>query len=376
MHAPYGELSPYQMISGSVYEHGGGAGKVGINTSAPTHNLHVVGNGRFTTGLTVSGSLISCGNNNIATNTALGVSALNANTTGTSNVAIGYQSLNANQGGTNNIAIGTNALYTNTSTSDNIAIGYTTLFSNTGQQNIAIGGSALNSNGSTSYNTAIGYQALYSHTAGAQNTAIGWSAMSSVTAGGNNTALGTSALTGVSGSNNVAVGHTAGSSLTAGANNIIIGQSAQASSTTVDNEITLGNSNITKFRVPALNWNVTSTQHTISGSFAVSGSGTFTGNVTAQSLTETSTIRMKENVQPIESTLQTVQLLQPVRFDWKASKVADIGLIAEHVNEIYPEFVDRDINGNPLGIHYSKLTVVLIKAIQELTARLDKLEGK
>lgn len=374
----YGNTSllSYDLITGSKYEAGFGSGNVGINTSAPTHNLHVVGNGRFTTGLTVSGSLISCGNNNIATNTALGVSALNANTTGTSNVAIGYQSLNANQGGTNNIAIGTNALYTNTGASSNIAIGYGALLVSTGQNNVAVGDSALNSNGSTSYNTAVGYQALYSETAGSSNTAIGWSAMSGASAGSNNTALGTSALNGVSGSNNVGVGHSAGSSLTAGANNIIIGQNAQASSTTVDNEITLGNSNITKFRVPALNWNVTSTQHTISGSFAVSGSGTFTGNVTAQSLTETSTIRMKENVQPIESTLQTVQLLQPVRFDWKASKVADIGLIAEHVNEIYPEFVDRDINGNPLGIHYSKLTVVLIKAIQELTARLDKLEGK
>ena len=61
-------------------------------------------------------------------------------------------------------------------------------------------------------------------------------------------------IVGSDGNNNTLAGTSAGSNLTSGSNNLILGKSAQASSATVDNEIVLGDSNITKFRIPGLNF--------------------------------------------------------------------------------------------------------------------------
>ena len=61
-------------------------------------------------------------------------------------------------------------------------------------------------------------------------------------------------IVGSDGNNNTLAGTGAGSNLTSGANNLILGKSAQASSATVDNEIVLGDSNITKFRIPGINF--------------------------------------------------------------------------------------------------------------------------
>ena len=73
----------------------------------------------------------------------------------------------------------------------------------------------------------------------------------------NNTLAGSGAGSGFSGSSatdNTIIGHNSGSNVTTGDNNIILGKSAQASSATVSNEITLGDANITKFRIPGLNF--------------------------------------------------------------------------------------------------------------------------
>ena len=61
-------------------------------------------------------------------------------------------------------------------------------------------------------------------------------------------------IVGSDGNNNTLAGTSAGSNLTSGSNNLILGKSAQASSATVDNEIVLGDSNITKFRIPGINF--------------------------------------------------------------------------------------------------------------------------
>ena len=96
------------------------------------------------------------------------------------------------------------------------------------------------------------------------------------------------------------------------------------------------------------------------------------GTVTIDgSLTETSALRYKENVQDLEDTSKVMQL-RPVTFDWKKDKKHDIGLIAEEVAELYPELVET--NGDITGIKYTKLTALLIKTVQEQNARIQKLE--
>jgi hypothetical protein len=58
-------------------------------------------------------------------------------------------------------------------------------------------------------------------------------------------------------------------------------------------------------------------------------------------------------------------MLKPSSFEWIASGKQDVGLIAQEVEDILPELVRTDDNGYK-SINYSKLTVFLLKAIQEM----------
>ena len=110
--------------------------------------------------------------------------------------------------------------------------------------------------------------------------------------------------------------------------------------------------------------------------FATSNDIQITGSLNATSVTETSALRYKKYVKPLRSQSDNVYKLRPVHFKWKDNNRGDIGLIAEEVGEIYPELVSIGVDGNAEGISYTKLTAVLIKTIQELSARMDKLENK
>jgi len=110
--------------------------------------------------------------------------------------------------------------------------------------------------------------------------------------------------------------------------------------------------------------------------FATSNNIQITGSLNATSVTETSALRYKKYVKPLKSQSDNVYKLRPVHFKWKDDNRGDIGLIAEEVGEIYPELVSMGIDGSAEGISYTKLTAVLIKTIQELSARIEKLENK
>jgi len=146
-------------------------------------------------------------NNTGSSNTALGGSALEANTTGSGNTAVGYQVLEANTDGDDNTVIGGAALVTNTTGSSNTAAGYFVLFNNTGGHgNVAIGRRALYSNTLGQYNTALGVDALYTNTTGDNNTALGYLADVDSENLSNATAIGFNAI--VDASNKVRIGDT------------------------------------------------------------------------------------------------------------------------------------------------------------------------
>ena len=98
------------------------------------------------------------------------------------------------------------------------------------------------------------------------------------------------------------------------------------------------------------------------------------GTTTTVSLVETSTRELKEDIQPLENQLEKIKQLQPVEFTWKKDKKKDFGLIAEEVEEIYPYLVEHDSDDNLIGVKYSKLTSVLIKALQEQQNQIDELK--
>ena len=186
--------------------------------------------------ISVNGMLVGRGKNGIASNMAIGVSALQSNTTGDNNTAIGNRALQYNTTGAYNAALGTGALRANTTGGSNAAIGTSALYSNTtGSDNAAMGHGALSSNTTGSDNTAIGYGALIYNTTGSGNTAIGYGAGSD--------------LAGVL-------------STTTGSNNVFLGANSTGESKTQKNTITLDSTTdstldtIQKFRIPALGFSI------------------------------------------------------------------------------------------------------------------------
>jgi hypothetical protein len=92
-------------------------------------------------------------------------------------------------------------------------------------------------------------------------------------------------------------------------------------------------------------------------------------------LTESSSLKLKENIETSEGNLEKVVNLRPVTYNKIGSQTTELGLIAEEVAEVYPEFVQYDENGEPIGVNYSRLTAALIGAVKQLTKRIETLEN-
>jgi len=109
-----------------------------------------------------------------------------------------------------------------------------------------------------------------------------------------------------------------------------------------------------------------------------------TGDIIALSTTLPSDIRLKENIENIESGLKYIDLLRPVSYDWINKNSSDHGLIAQEVEKVLPNIVKEKqllIEGKLSEelyktIAYEKLIPFLIRAIQELNEEINKLKGK
>ena len=98
------------------------------------------------------------------------------------------------------------------------------------------------------------------------------------------------------------------------------------------------------------------------------------GALSATSITETSALKYKENINEITSS-DIIYNLRPVTFDWKKDGSHDVGLIAEEVGDHMTELVSKDKEGNVEGVKYSKLTSLLIKAVQDQQKQIDELKS-
>lgn len=187
-------------------------------------------------------ALVSTRSLRAQSNTATGIEALFANTTGTDNTATGGRALFSNTTGSFNTASGSSALFFNTTGFDNTANGRSALFSNTtGFNNTASGRAALFSNTTGFFNTASGRSALAFNTTGSDNTAAGGGALFTNTTGSENTATGRSALSlNTTGTYNTASGVRALRANTTGLANTASGHSALLANTTGSLNAALG----------------------------------------------------------------------------------------------------------------------------------------
>jgi hypothetical protein len=173
------------------------------------------GSGAVGNRIEIDGLRIGKGGGDVATNTALGASALNANTTGSNNSAVGRFALQDNTTGAGNSAFGSNALANNT----------------TGTSNSAVGTQALANNTTANFNAAFGLQALISNTTGGSNAAVGNASLAGNTTGSSNSAVGSGA------GRYIADGTTAN---TITANSVYLGANTKALASNQTNQIVIG----------------------------------------------------------------------------------------------------------------------------------------
>lgn len=121
----------------------------------------------------------------------------------------------------------------------------------------------------------------------------------------------------------------------------------------------------------ALYYGGTSKVAATSGGATVSGDLVTTGNITASAnVTAYSDRRLKTDITPLTNALDSLLKINGYRFKWKGTGRDSIGVIAQELQEIFPELVipvdDR------LTVDYSLLTAIIIEAIKELNAKLEK----
>ena len=82
----------------------------------------------------------------------------------------------------------------------------------------------------------------------------------------------------------------------------------------------------------------------------------------------------KENIEPYSTEIIKFMELNPVKFTWKESGSPDIGLIAEDVDKLFPEFVSKDLEDCPTGINYSKLSIIFINILKQQQQEIELLK--
>ena len=110
------------------------------------------------------------------------------------------------------------------------------------------------------------------------------------------------------------------------------------------------------------------------GSEATAGSITFTSSAT--SYNTSSDYRLKEDYQDFNG-LNIVSNIPVYDFKWKSAEERSFGVKAHELQNILPHAVNGEKDAEEMqGVDYSKLTPILLKAIQELKADNDNLRER
>jgi len=277
-----------------------------------------------------NGVKVGRGVGNVPTNLVVGIQALNSNTTGDNNTSIGTNTLRDNSDGFSNTVIGAYAMERNT----------------TGDGNTAVGGGALYSAVLINNNTAIGRDALNGNTLYSNCSGLG-------------------ANTVVTASNQVQLGDSATTTYVYGT---VQNRSDLRDKTEVRNTV-LGLDFINELRPVDYKWDMREDYKTEK----------------PNELALDATDEEKEAYKILmDAWLESVKLDNITHDGTHTRNRYHHGLIAQEVQDVieasgvdFGGFQDHSVSGGQdvLSIGYNELIAPMIKAIQELTARINVLEN-
>lgn len=102
------------------------------------------------------------------------------------------------------------------------------------------------------------------------------------------------------------------------------------------------------------------------------------GNINISgTLNQSSDERLKKDIRTLDNALEKTMEMRGVSYTWKtdlSSEDPQIGVIAQEVEKIYPEFVRTDENGMK-SVNYAQMTAVLIEAVKALNLELQELKN-
>jgi hypothetical protein len=348
-------VGAYSMSDGNHY-HSVGVGYYALGRSSSSNPYYNVTVGNYAGNALYSGdyNTIMGYNADVIGNSTSYAVAIGGycDTAGHNSVSIGYQASASSLGGSDScVLIGFRAGYD----MDN------------GDYCTFVGYNAGYNGGAGNYNTSVGSTSLYQLTSGEKNSAFGNNCLQSITSGDYNTGVGSQAgQAATTGSNNTVLGYYAGqiqdgstaNQLTTGSNVTCVGSESMPSSGTATNEITLGDNDITSLRC----------------------------NV--QTISSLSDERDKTAIKDLTFGLDFINDMRPVEFTWNRrdgslGAKTDMGFIAQ---ELYDTELDHSSSSrtrlvnwdNPekLEADYVRSYPILVKAVQELSAKCDALEAR
>ncbi len=308
----------------------------------------------------VDGVKVGLGGGAVADNVAVGKDAFAGTQTGFGNsVAVGFEAGKAQVGGYNNTFLGFKTGLVTVNSINNTAVGFACMDGTNGA-NVLTGAD----------NTGVGSSACRNLTSGAENVGVGRDALNSCTTG----------------ANNVGVGMAAGDAIVGGSGNIAIGHDSDCGASGT-NQIAIGNGVVEN----------TNNRASIGDSSNVA---TLDFSSSGNSWSNTSDVRIKENIQDSDLGLAFINSLRPVKHTSKdpaqwpeeirpaepsdrtpeqLEAVKD-GLIAQEVkaaaDALGTSFSGWEQDANGLNrLQYERFVVPLIKAVQELSAQVEELKG-
>ncbi len=413
----YGTAVGYQALTSNVAADNNtavGYQALGSASSAGDADITAVGyqslantSGTSKGGLTAIGSGSGFSNTTGANNTFSGYQSGYSNTTGAENTFSGYQSgytntasyntfygsLSgaSNTSGANNAFLGFSSGNTNTTGHDNVFTGYQAGYLNTtGYVNTFVGSKSGYSNVSSRGNTYIGTQAGYSSTA-SYNTFTGSGCGYSNTSGASNTFLGESAgYYNTTASYNTFLGKIAGNTNTTGSNNTCVGYGADVNASNLTNATAIGNGAITTATNMMYLGNANALLYCAQGVWSGSDRR-FKINITEnvkglEFIKKLRPVTYQMNTQALDNFIiqnmpDSIKTMHQAGMDFAPSTaIVHSGFIAQEVDSVaqlcnfISDIVHRpDNNSTHYALNYAEFVVPLVKAVQELSNKVDSL---